>query len=124
MDATPIHQEFSPTGAGPSPDWLASFLGEVETPTATFNYARFLDSQPSTPVLSPWSATPQTFVGGQGSMTTNAFCMATVEEGDQAAEPVPSCPQPVAPIPVSDEKHAEGLEEGWMPPANAIMGGA
>jgi len=50
--------------------------------------------------------------------------MSPVVEGDQVVEPVPSRPQPVAQIPVADEKNAEDEQDGWMPSADAIMGGA
>lgn len=115
VDATPINHEVSPSVAGRNSDWLNSFL--AETPTASLNHARFLDSQPSTPVSMSWPITPK---------DANAFGMSTVEEDEQAMSPeeVPlASPQAGVVNSASIDEHKQE-EDGWMPPAESIMGGA
>merc|ERR1712232_1182363 len=104
------NHEASPTGA----DWLSCYLADVETPNASLNQARFLDSQPSTPVSMSCPVTPTNgWVVGN-----NAFGMPTVEEGASPDARLAS-PQPVSNL-GSIEKPKQ--EEGeWMPPAESIM---
>lgn len=123
VDATPINHEVSPSVAGGHADWLSFFSAEGETPTASMNHARFLDSQPSTPVSMSWPVTPQ---NGRGAVSSNAFGMPTVEEGDQAMSPEEAPfakPQPGVLNSASiDKPKQEG--DDWMPPAESIIGGA
>lgn len=114
MDATPISHEVSPSNA----DWLSSYMADVETPNASLNHARFLDSQPTTPVSMSCPVTPQ-----NGRMVVhNAFGMPTVEEVASPEDARLASPQPASTL-ASMEKPKQ--EEGdWMPPAESIMGGA
>lgn len=114
MDATPISHEVSPSSA----DWLSSYLADVETPTASLNHARFLDSQPSTPVSLSCPVTPQ-----NGRMVVhNAFGMPTVEEAVSPEDARLASPQPVSNLASMEKPKEEGGD--WMPPAESIMGGA
>jgi len=123
VDATPINYEASPSVAERQSDWLSSFLTEGDTPTVSLNQARFLDSQPSTPVSMLWPATPQ---NGRGSVSPNAFGMPTVEEGDNAMSPeeVPSASPQQGVLDSASVDKPKQDEDDWMPPAESIMGGA
>jgi len=123
VDATPINHEASPSAAGGHSDWLSPFMAEAETPTASLNLARFLDSQPSTPVSTAWPVTPQ---NGRSSVSSNAFGMPTVQEGDHVMSPEEAplaSPQPGVLNSASIDK-PKPEEDDWMPPAESIMGGA
>jgi len=111
MDVTPINLESSPSNA----DWLSSYLADVETPNASLNHARFLDSQPSTPMS--WPVSPP--------VVQNAFGMPTVREGDHAMsrEDAGQASSQSASNFAGMEKPEQ--EEGyWMPPPESLMGGA
>merc|ERR1712070_205030 len=114
MDATPISHEVSPSNA----DWLSCYLADVETPNASLNHARFLDSQPSTPVSMSCPVTP---VNGR-AVVHNAFGMPTVEEVLSPEDVRSASPQQASDL-ASMEKPKQD-EGDWMPPAESIMGGA
>lgn len=111
MDVTPIHIESSPSHA----DWLSSYLADVETPNASLNHARFLDSQPSTPMS--WPVSPP--------VAANAFGMPTVQEGDHAMSPEDARQASSQPASSFAGMEKPEQEEGyWMPPPESLMGGA
>lgn len=114
MDATPISHDASPSGA----DWLSCYLADVETPNASLNQARFLDSQPSTPVfMSSCPVTPHNC----RVVVHNAFGMPTVDEAVSTQDARLSSPQPAS---ASMEEKPKQDGGDWMPPAESIMGGA
>jgi len=111
MDLTPITLESSPSHA----DWLSSYLADVETPNASLNHARFLDSQPSTPMS--WPVSPP--------VAPNAFGMPTVQEGDHAMSPEDAPQGSSQPASNFAGMEKPDQEEGyWMPPPESLMGGA
>lgn len=114
MDATPISHEVSPASA----DWLSSYLADVETPNASLNHARFLDSQPSTPVSVSCPVTPH----NARMVVHNAFGMPTVEEVPSPEDARLASPQPASNLSSMEKPKQEGGD--WMPPAESIMGGA
>lgn len=114
MDATPISHEVSPSNA----DWLRHYLADVETPTASLNHARFLDSQPSTPVSMSCPVTPHNGL----VVVHNAFGMPTVQEAFSPEDAQRASPQPVSNLASMEKPKQEGGD--WMPPAESIMGGA
>lgn len=114
MDATPISHEASPSNT----DWLSSYLADVETPNASLNHARFLDSQPSTPVSMSCPVTP---VNGR-AVAYNAFGMPTVEEVLSPEDARSASPQQASDMASLEKPNQDGGD--WMPPAESIMGGA
>lgn len=114
MDATPISHEVSPSSA----DWLSSYLADVETPNASLNHARFLDSQPSTPASMSCPVTP---VNGR-TVVHNAFGMPTVNEVLSPEDEQSASPQQASDLASMEKPKQDGCD--WMPPAESIMGGA
>jgi len=99
LDVTPIVRERSDSSMSLDMPY-AIRPGSVplpDTPSMTLDHARFVDSQPCTPV-----SAPKTPIGMGVDMKRNAFCMETLEE---------------SPFGVSGER-------GCLPPMEALMGGA